>query len=443
MCDTFVALGNATRDGSVIFGKNSDRDPNEAHELVLIPHARHSEGADVACTYITVPQVRETNAVLLSKPFWIWGAEMGANEHGVVIGNEAVFTKVPYEKKPGLIGMDFLRLALERASTADEALDVMIGLLDTYGQGGNCGFSHEMHYHNGFLIADPQSAWVFETAGKHWAAEKVRDVRSISNVISIGSTWDRSSPDLVNHAISQGWCKSEDDFDFGDCYSDLIFTKFSAGQKRLCRTDNLLHENFGEMDIPLAMRLLRDHGNQVGESWQPGKGLAGAEVCMHASFGPVRISQTTGSMISHLKTKQQTHWLTGTSAPCTSVFKPVWIDSGLPDLGPSPQGTYDAATLWWRHENLHREILRDYATRIAMIQPARDVLEDEYLAEFPGVVNQSEIERADFSRNCFTGSQLAEADWWMAVKDAAQKHRRPFLDRIAWEKLDRECKRMG
>lgn len=441
MCDTFVALGSATRDGSVIFGKNSDRDPNEAHELVLIPHTLHPEGADVACTYISVPQVRETNAVLLSKPFWIWGAEMGANEQGVVIGNEAVFTKVPYDKEPGLIGMDFLRLALERASTADEALDVMIELLETYGQGGNCGFSHEMYYHNGFLIADPQDAWVFETAGKHWAAEKVQDVRSISNVISIGSRWDRSSPDLVSHAISMGWCKNEEEFDFGDCYSDLIFTKFSAGQHRLCRTDEMLHKNFGEIDIPFAMSLLRDHGPNADDSWQPGKGLVGAEVCMHASFGPVRISQTTGSMISHLTTEQKTHWLTGTAAPCTSVFKPVWIDSGLPELSPSPKGAYDAATLWWRHENLHREILRDYAARISMIQPERDALEGEFLAQLPREEKQSIIERSAFTRNCFEGSQLAEAEWLMAVMDATIKNRRPLLDQLTWKKLDKEAGR--
>jgi secernin len=59
--------------------------------------------------------------VLLAKPFWIWGAEMGANEHGIAIGNEAVFTKIPYDKQPGLIGMDSLRLALERAHTARRA----------------------------------------------------------------------------------------------------------------------------------------------------------------------------------------------------------------------------------------------------------------------------------------------------------------------------------
>lgn len=41
MCDTFVALGSATADGSVIFGKNSDREPNEAHELCVLPRTQH------------------------------------------------------------------------------------------------------------------------------------------------------------------------------------------------------------------------------------------------------------------------------------------------------------------------------------------------------------------------------------------------------------------
>ena len=63
---------------------------------------------------------------------------MGANEHGVAIGNEAVFTKVPYDKGPALLGMDLLRLALERAATARQALDVITGLLVEHGQGGNC-----------------------------------------------------------------------------------------------------------------------------------------------------------------------------------------------------------------------------------------------------------------------------------------------------------------
>jgi len=441
MCDTFVALGNATRDGSVIFGKNSDREPNEAQALVLIPHASHARGTKVACTYIEIPQVEETNAVLLSKPFWIWGAEMGANEHGVVIGNEAVFTKIPYQKQPGLIGMDFLRLALERTATAEAAMELIIQLLETYGQGGNCGFAHPLFYHNGFLIADRKDAWVLETAGKHWAAEKVRDVRSISNVISIGKKWDRASDDLVHYAISKGWCKDEADFEFSRCYSDFIYTNFAGGHHRLCRTGELLRKNLGAIDLPFAMQLLRDHGQQAGEGWQPGKGLFGAEVCMHASFGPVRVSQTTGSMVSHLSEKGDTHWMTGTAAPCTSVYKPIWFDSGLPDMGLPPQGTYDQAAMWWRHETLHREILRDYTARIRLLQEERDDLQAEFLMDWEKIAQSNLKGRKAFTENCFSAIEQADRKWLEKVQDLPISNRRPWLDQIAWRKFDKEAQR--
>jgi secernin len=41
----------------------------------------------------------------------MWGAEMGANEQGVCIGNEAVWTKLngPEDLKKKLLGMDLLR----------------------------------------------------------------------------------------------------------------------------------------------------------------------------------------------------------------------------------------------------------------------------------------------------------------------------------------------
>ena len=118
MCDTFVVLPDKSFNGSVIFGKNSDRDPNEPHQVQLIEAKEHPSGQEVQCTYRSIPQAKSTHQVLLFKPVWIWGAEMGINEHGVVIGNEAVFSKVKASAQPGLTGMDYLRLGLERASTA-------------------------------------------------------------------------------------------------------------------------------------------------------------------------------------------------------------------------------------------------------------------------------------------------------------------------------------
>ena len=56
MCDTMVALGNATKGGVTLFAKNSDRQPNEPHLLLRIPRKTHAKKTKVKSTYIVIEQ---------------------------------------------------------------------------------------------------------------------------------------------------------------------------------------------------------------------------------------------------------------------------------------------------------------------------------------------------------------------------------------------------
>jgi dipeptidase len=191
----------------------------------------------------------------------------------------------------------------------------------------------------------------------------------------------------------------------------------------------------------MMMDYLRDHGGDEDPKWDPGRGLAGADVCMHAGFGPIRINQTVGSLVSHLQPDRQTHWLTGTSAPCTGIFKPVWIDSGLPEeAGLHPAGTYDAATLWWRHEAFHREVVRDYALRMPVYAGERDELENRFVCDWEEVRDGTAQERAAFTAHCFAEAKAATGCWLEKVRNAPSQNRAQVLYSLAWRNFNQQAK---
>ena len=123
MCDSFVALPSATRTRTTIAAKNADCEINEAQAVLRLPRHTYPEGAMLRATHIVIPQARQTHEVIIDKSFWTWGGEIGLNEHGVAVGNEAIFS-LANEKADGLITGDLLRLMLERAATCAEALEV-------------------------------------------------------------------------------------------------------------------------------------------------------------------------------------------------------------------------------------------------------------------------------------------------------------------------------
>ncbi|MGI6429438.1 MAG: carcinine hydrolase/isopenicillin-N N-acyltransferase family protein [Syntrophomonadaceae bacterium] len=372
MCDTMVAMGEVSRNGRVYFAKNSDRQPNEPHIMIQVPRQQYPPGARVRCTYLEIEQARETYAVLLLKPSWIWGCEMGCNEFGLNIGNEAVFTREKYEPT-GLTGMDLIRLALERCRTTQEALELIIELLSKYGQGGNCGFEKPFTYHNSFLITDAHEAWVLETAGKYWAAQKVNGIRTISNGLTIGSNYDRSHPDLIKHAMEKGWCKSEQDFVFARCYKDKLFTRFSgSGQRQNCSQVEL-EGRVGDIDEAIMMEILRSHHPDVeGKQFQRSSLQS---VCMHG--GGLVGDHTTGSYVACLSDKGSLYWITGASTPCLAMFKPLWWVDDHPLLFREDQ-QQEAIDYWQQRERFHRMVINGQIINLSDYYERRDHLEKSW-----------------------------------------------------------------
>ncbi|KAH8009392.1 hypothetical protein HPB51_016098 [Rhipicephalus microplus] len=148
-------------------------------------------------------------------------------------------------------------LGLERGKTAREALDVIVALLEKYGQGGPCSDTDpSFTYHNSFLIADCTEAWVLETAGKLWAAENIKTgCRNISNCLSIETKIDLCSEGLKEEAKKRGfWDDSRGDLNFRLAFSTgEVDSRYTCGKQLLEKLS--ANEGIGEEEM---MRVLRD-----------------------------------------------------------------------------------------------------------------------------------------------------------------------------------------
>ena len=381
MCDTLGKLGSRR-----FFAKNSDRSPNEIQIPEYHPAATGLTG-QVQCTYISIPQAPETCAVLLSRPSWMWGAEMGINQWGLAIGNEAVFTKGPYGKT-GLTGMDMVRLALERCRTAKEALDLLIDLLQTWGQGGNCGFDHDFYYDNAFLIQDPGEQYVLQTAGREWVYKRY-DAVSISNGLSIGADGD---------AYSGIPC------DFARKYTEPVYTTFSASRQRRNQSAACLPDLNGVEDCIRALSL-----HSVEDPFC--RGSVGS-VCMH--FGGLVGDHSTASMVVSRESAGTVVWSTGSSAPCVSLFKP-WLFGTEPVQPVVYAGDGAAEAYWLEAEKLRRQLLgrklpgEYFARRDAIQRRWIDTAVSLDAAAFP-----------EFSRACLAEEREFYGRWDPAVFSACR-----------------------
>ena len=436
MCDTLVVTPEASATGTLLFAKNSDRERNEAHQVLAQPPGHHPPHARVQCTRIRIPQARETRGVLLAKPYWIWGAEMGANDAGVVIGNEALFTRA--EAGPdALLGMDLLRLALERCETAADAVEVITGLLERHGQGGLAAVHRDLRYDNGFIVADPREAWILETAGRHWVTRRVDGFAAISNAPSIGRDFTRASADAFETPRARGWLEPGAPDDFARAWTDPEPTVRSNGPGRCSRSLELLSACPGPIRPEYLLRILRDHGGDA--DWRPDDLTRPSSLCMHAALEDWRPSQTTGAMLSVMDPMRATHFLTGTAAPCLSLFRPAWIDALPTGFEPLPGAEADASSLFWRHERLHRAALANLPAFLDIVAAERDATDANRLRRALALRDQTQLQRQQAAEEMFEEAERQLEDWRHRLQQLPAGPEQDRTWREAWARHSERC----
>ncbi len=424
MCDTMVALPAVTRSKTMLFAKSADCEVNEANAIVHIPGKKHRKGEAVRITHLVIPQAEETCELFLTKAFWTYGCEIGVNEYGLAMGEEAVFTKEMAEEKDGVIGPDLMRLGLERARTCQEAIEVMTTLLEQYGQGGSAELKGNSHFDSSFLMSDASEAYILETAGRNWAARKIEEIGSISNMLGIHADWTSCSlPDGANRL---DWAKT-----FG---LPEVPPTLGAPERQSITFSTLLAAK-GEITAKTMFDIMRHHG----KGYHPAQAQAHQNICIHAGPQENRWWQADGVMVSEVGPHGVMVWVTGTSGNCVSIFKPVFLGMEMPDVGVYPSEHFDARSLWWKHELLHRRAMADFDNLVPQIRKEFDVLEAEFLSEAESVKRGAPAEKRDFMEYSFNKAlQVTEA--WIArlQGDKELKFDDPAY-RAMWQRLNAEA----
>jgi hypothetical protein len=359
VCDTLCVLG----DHATLFAKNSDRPVTEA-QLVEV-HGRRGPGGRLRTQYLELPDTGAA-ATMLSRPAWLWGAEHGVNEHGVAIGNEMVNTVDDAAlAPPALLGMDLVRLGLERAASAEDALDEITRLLERHGQGGVGDSVNDVAYWSSFLIADRTSAWVLETSGRSWAARPVERGGAISNRLTLRRDWTRSSPGVLPGTDLDSWRDPATATGFAD-------GRLAASRAFVQRSLGAPVTGSRSAAARAVVAHLRDHG--TGPWGAPGSDGpvvpapaevtadgTGVTLCMHIRD----FEATTASMVAELPVDVEGSgpgraWV-ALGNPCASVFLPVLAPSPSTPRAPVPGAL--AGEGWARRfAALSRAAERDVAT---------------------------------------------------------------------------------
>ncbi len=236
-CTNFLFTKGATVDGSVMITYSADSHTLYG-ELYYKPAKDYPAGAmmdvyewDTGKRLGKIPQVRHTYSVVGNM-----------NEHQVALGETTYGGREELWHQPTAI-VDYgsmMYLAMQRASTAREAIQVMTDLVEKYG-----------YYSEGesISVSDKNEAWIFEIIGKGanekgavWVARRIPDgyVCAHANQARI-TQFPLNDPenciyskDVITFARAKGWFDGKDEeFSFSDTYAPVTFSGARACEGRV------------------------------------------------------------------------------------------------------------------------------------------------------------------------------------------------------------------
>lgn len=229
----FYVGSELTEDGSTLLG-GFGHEPS-SHWIDIVPAQDHPDGAEIEVGVTedarlpgersTIPQVENTYKYISSTYSEFAGfppplTNGGLNEHGVAgrdifsPSREELVEMTP-EDQTGPNYSDLSRIAMERATTAREAVEIVGELIDEFGYSTYGGNSH--------MFADKNEGWVFiNFAGGQglWAAERLGSDEVRVNYpgyihefpVDFNNDDDfMASDNIVEFAQEQGWWDPEED----------------------------------------------------------------------------------------------------------------------------------------------------------------------------------------------------------------------------------------
>ena len=234
-CTNFIVTKGASTDGSIMVSYAAD-----SHQLYgcLYKHTPVKHPAALLQVYEwdtgkylgEIPEVAKTYATIGNM-----------NEHSLIIGETTYGGRSELADANGI--MDYgslIYIALQRAKTAREAINVIAGLAADYGYASS-GES--------FSIADRDEAWIMELIGKGkfgkgivWVARRIPDgyVSGHANQARI-TTFPKNDPenclysdDVISFARERGYFNGTDEeFSFCDAYAPLDFSAMRGCEARV------------------------------------------------------------------------------------------------------------------------------------------------------------------------------------------------------------------